>query len=57
MEVTINRGAKALQVAVTFFGIKITNLSGKGFDAVGTRVDNTTLFIIKKYSVIYRLRS
>jgi len=29
----------------------------KGYDAVGTRVDNTKLFIVKIYSVIYRLHS
>lgn len=26
-------------------------------DSDGTRVDNAKLFIVKKYSVIYRLRS
>lgn len=29
----------------------------KGYDVVGTRIDKKKIFIIKIYSVIYRLRS
>ncbi len=37
-------------------GCFLSKYGEKGSDVVGTRVDNTKLFIIKLYSVIYRLR-